>query len=513
MSETAAKPSLEKTQDKRRDRLGVAVVALVLLVVVGHPTSWAFGLGWLGRLLGFSRKICEKAPHLAVADVLIWVAGALLVARIVVERDWKRLKMLSLPGVLLAAWAVASMLFAPNKLTAVAEAVQFVEYFVVLYLLVVTVTSTSERLLSVLNLWLVVGCVVAVAGLVDYLGTPAADASSRCIGTVAGPLANRNVYGGYLAILAPMAFGLALVSGRWTMIVQGAALAVVGLATVLAGGPWLGMVVGMAVVAFVRSTKVFVIFAAALLVLALVAAPMLPHDNLSVLRQSVQVFDEDASAAPPLAPAIEEWRRIEPSLPPAADNALAPNDEQNLRLRAFGRTLKGASDSVVAVDRLNPRYVEWQLAMKFLTPGIWREMPNIRARDHARRLILGVGVGNYREVNQFYGALPKPNANTTEPDTANLYLVLAVSAGIPAALIFLWLVGAHLRRAAVGYLATDDPALKGLLLGGIAALVSLLVTNIFTDTLVRGTGPATILVLALVASAASLVERKSSASQ
>ena len=87
----------------RRDWLGMAVTLGVLLVIVVHPTSRALSLAWLGRMLGFSEKICAKAPHLAVADILIWLTGAALALRLVLERDWRRLKLLSVPGALLAA--------------------------------------------------------------------------------------------------------------------------------------------------------------------------------------------------------------------------------------------------------------------------------------------------------------------------------------------------------------------------------------------------------------------------
>lgn len=442
---------MSETDKPRRDILGAAVAVLVLIIVAAHPTSRAFSLGWLGRLLGFSEKICAKAPHLAVADILIWVAGAALALRFLIERDWKRLRLLSLPGALLAAWAVVSMLFAVNKLTAVAEAVQFVEYFVVLYLLFATTAANAERLKTVIGLWLAVGVVVVVWALVHYLN------EARPIVNVDGPFLNRNVLSGYLAMLVPFAFAVAVTSRRWPIVAQCAGIVVVGLVVMLAGGPVLGTLVGMGVVAFVRSPKVFPLFAAAIVVLLLVGAPELPRDNAAALRQSVQSFDEGADAG--------------------------------------------------EASRLSPRYVEWQAAEKFLTPGSHAEL-GIPRNTHLRQLLLGVGVGNYQtNIGRFYGTLPKPNANTTEPDTGNLYLVLAVSAGIPAALIFLWLVGAHIRRAAQGFLAAGDPELRGILLGCIGALASLLVTNVFTETLVHGSGPATVLVLALAASAARIAER------
>ena len=88
----------------KRDVTGLLVLVLVLLVIVAHPmTSWAIPLAWLGRLLGFSEKIVEKAPRFTVDDVLIWLAGAFLVLRMILRRDFSVLRSLPFAGVVLVA--------------------------------------------------------------------------------------------------------------------------------------------------------------------------------------------------------------------------------------------------------------------------------------------------------------------------------------------------------------------------------------------------------------------------
>ena len=450
---------MTQSEKPRLDLLGMSITILALLILVAHATSWALSLEWLGRLLRLSKEFCSRPPHLAVADVLIWVTGALLFVRLIVERDWKTLRLLSLPGLLLAALAVASVFNAVNRFTAVAKAVEFAEYFVLLYLVFASVMATKERLLTALNLWMLVGAAIVVWGLVHYL----TDRKLRPDVDVSGPFADRNVYGGYLAMILPVAFGLAIWPARWTAIGYGGILVGVGLSTMLAGGPLLGALAGIAVILAIRWHWGFALFAAGVVGLVIWGTPQLDRpDHMKTLRDSVGFFDEgDASA--------------------------------------------GATPNV--------RYLEWQAAMKPLTPGFHRDF-GIPESRHVRQMMFGVGVGNYQiNVDQYYGALPKPNRNTTEPHTENLYLVLAVEAGIPAALVFLWLIVAHLRRAAKGYLATGDKMMKGLLLGCIGGMASLVVTNLFTNTLVHGTGPATVFLLALAAAAATLAEREPSATK
>ena len=58
-------------------------------------------------------------------------------------RDWRAFRLLPIAGVALTVFAVLSMIGAQNKLTALADVIQIVEYFIVLYLLFVNVLSTS----------------------------------------------------------------------------------------------------------------------------------------------------------------------------------------------------------------------------------------------------------------------------------------------------------------------------------------------------------------------------------
>jgi len=446
---------------KKRDWLDVVLLVLVFAVVVVHSTSWAFSLAWLGRLLGLGEKIVQKAPRMTVADILIWAAFGVLVLRMIITRDLRVLKALPVPAVVLVSLAVLSMLFAGNKLTAVADVVQYAEYFIAFTLVLASVLHAKSRMEKLTWVWLAVGLLLALGGLAHYL------ANARPAVDVASTFLNRNVLSGYLAMLLPLAWGLVLrynhIAARlaWALFVLG------GLVVMLAGGSWIAAALGILIVSVIHSRKLFPVVLAALLVLLIGVYPMLPRNNTAELLKSVQVFDEELKAGV----------RIE-------DPAL------------------------VESARLSPRYVEWQAAMKFLTPGYHRNLGISRGR-HIRQLLLGVGIGNYQQhIGRFYGTLPKPNENITEPDTQSLYLVLAVSTGIPAVLAFLWLLGAFLRRAAVGYAKTRDPFLRGLLLGCIGSLAALLVTNVFTSTLVHGTGPAMIIMFALAASGARLAERE-----
>jgi hypothetical protein len=441
----------------RRDRLSPVILILVLVAVVVHPTSRAFSLAWLGRLPGLPEEIVEKAPRLTLADIVIWLAGGLLFIRMLVRRDFSVLRTLPAAAVLLVSLATVSMVFAKSRFTAVAEVVQHFEYFLVFYLAAVSVLTTRGRVELALSLWLGVACIAAAWGLAEYLDR------SRSAVEVAGPFLNRNVLGGYVAMLAPLCWGLLLHRRAWPTLLQSLALPAAGFVVVLAGGPWMGMAVGVLVVSAVRSRRLLPVVLPAMLVLVVGVYPVLPRNNAEVLAKSLGVFDTDMKTV-----------------------------------------VRAPSADLVEAARISPRCLEWQACLRSLTPGIHDELGMTRL-EHSGRLLVGVGIGNYQQnIGRFYGTLPKPNENTIEPDTHNLYLVMAVSTGVPAALAFLWLVGSFIRRAAAGCRDAHDPFLRGLFLGCIGAMASLLVTNIFTQTLVHGSGPAMILVFALVSAGTRL---------
>ena len=118
------------------------------------------------------------------------------------------------------------------------------------------------------------------------------------------------------------------------------------------------------------------------------------------------------------------------------------------------------------------RYTEWQAAL-----SMTRENP-----------FLGVGAGNYQDnIGMYYGYLPSPE-HAAEPDSQNLYLVLASSCGIPALLFFAALLLEIMSRAVRRYYAETDPMLKGLLIGVAGSMVAFAIACIWSPLLVRGIG-------------------------
>jgi O-antigen ligase len=118
------------------------------------------------------------------------------------------------------------------------------------------------------------------------------------------------------------------------------------------------------------------------------------------------------------------------------------------------------------------RYPEWQAAAIMVLENPW----------------LGVGIGNYQDnIGMYYGMLPSPN-EATEPDTQNLYLVLAASAGIGAAIAFASLLVSAIVAGWQTAVRTADPLVSALASGAAAGLVGFAIAAFWSPLLVRGIG-------------------------
>ncbi|MCX7591566.1 MAG: O-antigen ligase family protein, partial [Kiritimatiellae bacterium] len=121
---------------------------------------------------------------------------------------------------------------------------------------------------------------------------------------------------------------------------------------------------------------------------------------------------------------------------------------------------------------VHSRYTEWQAAAEMI-------------RDHPWR---GVGIGNYQaNIGRYYGILPRPPSKA-EPDSQNLYLVIASTTGIPGLLSFLALLGTFAVRAVHAFHLTDEPWKKGAAAGLVGSLLGFAINCIWSPLLVRGMG-------------------------
>ncbi|MFA4015170.1 MAG: hypothetical protein RUDDFDWM_000243 [Candidatus Fervidibacterota bacterium] len=130
-------------------------------------------------------------------------------------------------------------------------------------------------------------------------------------------------------------------------------------------------------------------------------------------------------------------------------------------------------------------YIEWQAALNCMS----QDTPPPRSN-----FLLGVGIGGYQlNINAYYGSFP--NKEKMPLDSNSLYLVIGTTLGFIglAVLIFLILHNGALAFELYRYASSDFSKAFGC--GMLGCITAFAVSSVFTNLLVRGTGP---LVVALI---------------
>ena len=223
--------------------------------------------------------------HLTLADPLVWGVFALWLAVTLRSPDSARIRF---PPVMVGLFVLAgavSAWHAVHPLKCVKGIGQFIEYFGAAYLLAANVPDElkARRLVDV---FLAVATVVVLVAVAQYALAGLADFKVRAT------FGNRNVLGGYLALVVPLMAGVALFeTNRWRRAWLWAVVTLALLVT-LSGGAMIAIAVALALVTMARGRVAFVAFAAAFIVILLVVLPRLPRHNDQVLNDSVQLFND-----------------------------------------------------------------------------------------------------------------------------------------------------------------------------------------------------------------------------
>lgn len=142
-------------------------------------------------------------------------------------------------------------------------------------------------------------------------------------------------------------------------------------------------------------------------------------------------------------------------------------------------------DSVRLYDSENNpsmRYTEWQAGIAMVK----------------KNPFLGVGIGNYQNnIRGYYGTLPSP-PTAAEPDSQNLYLVLASSVGLPGLACFLGMLFFFSIKAIGVYFRSTDRFERGLALGLFGSIIAFSINSIWSPLLVRGIGVPLVLIFGLI---------------
>ncbi len=431
----------------------------MLLATVLAPTQFGF------RLAGVN--VC-------LVDPLIWGLGGVLGLRLLLARDCRWLLALPPAIVLFVGWATLSLVKAEALGAGIKDLIQYLEYLVVAVLLYLAVWRVEEQRRPLLIAFFGSATAVVGIGLVHYFAGDGLEPFQ-----VRATFGNVTVLGGYLALMLPLAASLAWLAGRRppsggrqasTSGLQDFETPVSGLPSPVSGLPSPVSSLRSPVsslqspVSRLRSpvsslrSSVSRLWLLALLVGGLVL--LLAGGSLLAVLLALGVLLARAGRRLAWVGGIALLAVLLFVLP-----------------RLPRENLWVAHDSIAFFTPHGEpviRYAEWQAAASMTAENPW----------------LGVGVGNYqRNIGRYYGMLPSDNIKA-EPDSQNLFLMVASSTGIPGlfafAAILLGAICGALRGERDGSPRTATET--ALAWGAAAALLAFAVNALWAPMLVRGLG-------------------------
>jgi O-antigen ligase len=389
----------------------------VLATIVAAPTQWDI--------------FRSHGGHLTIVEPLMLLAMLCWIVRVFAQGDWWRISFpLPWQVALFVLAALLSIFMAEREgvSDALRETAKVLEYFVVGYVLYDDLLRPQpQRLRTIIYLVLGTMVVIVVIALAQFF------VCSDPIRGVTGTFKSRNVLGGWLSMMLPIVFGVALYTTRpW-----------------LRAGLWLLVFCGLTVDLSAAS------LGAVLVVMLLLAA-----------TRGWRTFAIAALAA-------TCWVGV-------MTNHIGWFKDPDTGARQTSQQVLFRSVALYSPDDGQPerRYPQWQSAVEMMLGSPW----------------LGEGIGNYqRRVEQYTGAKPLPTG-PSEPDIQNLYLVIGSTMGLPALFAFLALLltPAFLAGAAA---PRHDHWRKGFVYGVAGGIAAFAITAIWHPLLVRGIGLHLVLLL------------------
>lgn len=421
---------------KTTSKFDVVVLVMVVLTVLVTPTQMAIFI--------------KPGPEHTVSDIGLSLADVLLALTAlvwgigVIARG--QLRQLRWPPA--AAWVflllcVPSLFWTASMPQGAAKLAQYIEYFFVAYLVFVNTLATRRARIAVLAA-LLVGLAVNVFMAYRTYTTEAYSAAFPV--HVAGLFGYRNDFGAYLCVLVPVAGALVLLAREIWLKVVGLLLLGAAVSVMLAGGPFLGLLLSLGVMVGWRAFRALPVYLLLVLALVLLILPALRYNNREILTKSLFMYNESGK------------------------------DEDH---------------------RVEKRFLEWQAALKALDPA---QQPYRTQMEYYRKVLLGQGIGMYdKEILRFWERMPRPDEDIMEHDTQNQYVVLAISVGFPAALAFIWLLASYGCQARRSLLNSEDDIDQTIAVGAVCAIVATSVAGLFGLIIVKGVGLVLVFLAAMAA--------------
>ena len=380
-------------------------------------------------------------PWIGYTDVLAALVCLAALLSVLVRGSWRALRLPPISAWALLAVSVLSITQATQISTAVIEAVKWGLYLIAVYTLFASVLTDRARLRAALLTLAASVTLVVIWGLAQYCRV-GLDQLAR----VQAGFTDRNTYSACLAIILPLPLAGGLQVPRVGARVWLLGVTAVGLVTMLSGPLIWVTLLALAWVALRQSGAARWIPLAALAVFIAIMPVALPRNYTAAVTEQTNPYEKTIFKAGP-----------------------------------------GQEGKIFVMKR----WLEWVPAL----------------RELSAHPALGVGVGNYQgNIAEYYYRGPGsgriqpatlPDVAKIEPDTNNLYLVTAGATGFCGLMALVGVLGYFLRRSRQLAALARDHLGRTLATGLPAALLALILGNLFTAMFVRGLSLVIVLLFAL----------------
>ncbi|MDA3924159.1 MAG: O-antigen ligase family protein [Kiritimatiellae bacterium] len=267
------------TNEIKQTIFGRIFFYLACITILIAPAQWSVEL--------------RKGLYLSPADITLTLAAGIWLVDIALRREWK--EFLRLPPwshLIFIACAGASMLFTSDKLSAIKELVQYIEYFIVGYIVFDTFIHKYPNAVKIL-LFLLVTVLTGITALaaVQYFNLDLDDLDVR------GTFGNRNVLAGFFALALPLLFACLIETRSWITKILLSLLLLTALSVNLSGASYIAIAITIIIIAARNGLKWFIPAATVLILWQSQVLPRLPRENDLVHFHSMALYCDDGTVA------------------------------------------------------------------------------------------------------------------------------------------------------------------------------------------------------------------------
>jgi hypothetical protein len=414
--------------------------------------------------------------QVSLADLLILVVFVIWSIQVLQNRTWTKVKLP--PKAIFAFMGVIALSFlnAPDTKSVLKEILQSALYLFVFYTILLSRIQTRDILKKAFFILIGITTVVTIFAFYQAFveqGSPY---------LIRGLFSNRNLLGGFFVIMLPLFYAFAIVTKK--RFLKAFVLFLISISFLVIYSPFavISVVASLIIMSFFYSKKS--LWAITLFLLMITITITFSSKHQSVWKNELSIYEQGSIGAN-----YNRVQRLLYDLPKNiwlqkyfGDKVLTvKNDLFISSVEPQTRTKVEKYSHLEDQQHIKQRYIEWQAALNMV----------------AVKPVIGFGAGIYQMfIGNHYGVLPK--VNTMEPNSENLYLLVASTMGVLGLAMLLWIVLYHLSASYKLLKNAKDQANKIIGLAGIGSFWGIIVYSFFTSFMVAGLLPYVVLMAACI---------------